>query len=156
MKYANDLRYKYLFLDAWTTFEIEQKDTWNASYYIIYKAKQPVGYIKWNLNTTTKIATENGLFILPEYWGYEIPMVALKRWADALLLNKKCNKLVMSCIPENKHLYAILKEASKIGLREVGIYKQHTMTSDFILCDMAKFELLREDYIYNLDKVANE
>lgn len=152
----NPDKYKFLLNGDWVDFDVKQDSNWSRNFSIVEKNNKPVGYISWDVDRTSKVVSESGLFIDGDNWGYDVPMVALKKWADLVLLERNYHKLIVTGHKENKHLFAILQEAKKIGLREVGTYKDHALLIDNCYYDVTKFELTREDYINNLDRINKE
>jgi RimJ/RimL family protein N-acetyltransferase len=146
-------KYKFLLNGDWTCIKNQQEDNWNSNYLFVEKDGEPIGYICYTMKRPQQFPSENGLFILPEYWGYDVPMVALKKWADMMLLERNYHKLVLTSHPENTHLYSILEEASKVGLRKVGTFKNHVLLIDNNYYDQSIFELSREDYIKELKRI---
>jgi len=143
----NQQDYKYLMVNGWVDLEPTQKDTWTDQIQIVEHNGYPVGYIKWDLFWQFPRASEQGLFLLKEHQKFEIAMVALRKWADHCLLERKLNKISVSCCPLNKNLYTILEECQKVGLTKIGTRKKHYRLLDGSVVDCSLFELHYEDYV---------
>ena len=150
----NDHSYKYLIPHAWTDFEQSYKDSWNDHVQFIEYKGEPVGFIKWECNHQAQRVMENGLFLLKDKQNYHIAMVALRKWADHVLIERNFRKLSVACSPDNENLFKILQECKKVGLREIGTRKEHHRMIDGTWTDQTIFELSRQDYFESIQKIA--
>lgn len=156
LKIANTIYdLKYMFARAGVTYEYTpEKSTWNKHEFVSMKDSEIIGYISYNINRNDY--SVSGLYII----NFTDDKITFGRDLGIILddIFRKFNfrKLTFGVYvgnPIEKSYDAAIK---KFGGRIIGVEKEASRLLDGKFYDYKQYEIFREEYIKNKNKVFNK